>query len=65
MSDNTGELADEILAELTPVEELVRDLANDRTVYEYQVEEAIEHIETAQGNASEILDQYEDQHGPI
>lgn len=67
MSDtqNIGELADEQLGHLTPIEELINDLVNDREVYDYQIEEAVEHLEQTQDNANEILRRFEKQVGPI
>lgn len=52
----TRELADDQLTALTQLEELLDDLANDREVYDYQVREGVEAVETAQEHAVEMLD---------
>lgn len=62
---NIGELADDQLRHLTPIEELINDLANGREVYDYQIEESVEHLDEAQGNAAEILRRFEKQVGPV
>jgi len=52
----TRELADDQLTVLTQLEELLDDLANDRQVYDYQVREGVEAVETAQEHTVEMLD---------
>jgi hypothetical protein len=52
----TRELADDQLTALTQLEELLDDLANDREVYDYQVREGVEAVETAQEHTAEMLD---------
>jgi hypothetical protein len=52
----TRELADDQLTALTQLEELLDDLANDREVYDYQVREGVEAVETAQEHTVEMLD---------
>jgi hypothetical protein len=64
-NQNIGELANDQLGHLTPLEELVDDLANGREVSDYQIEEAVEHVRATQDNANEILRRFEDQVGPI
>lgn len=53
---DTLELADGQLTALTQLKELLDDLANDREVYDYQVREGVEAVETAQEHAVEMLD---------
>lgn len=60
-----GELANDQLGHLTAIEELVADLANGREVYDYQIEEAVEHVEHTQKNANEILRRFEERVEPI
>lgn len=62
---NIGELAEDQLRHLTPIEELVEDLAEGREIWEYQIEEAVEHVEKTQNDATEILRRFEEQLGPI
>lgn len=62
---NTGELADEMLGQLTVLEELVRDIEAGREVYPEQIDRAVENLEDAQGNANEILRRFEETVGPI
>jgi protein-tyrosine phosphatase len=62
---NIGELADEQLAKLTQLEELLSDLENGREIYRYQVEDGAEAVEELQDNAIEILRRFEDTVGPI
>jgi len=45
-----------LLTALTQLEELLDDLVNDREVYDYQVQEGVEAVETAQDHAVEMLD---------
>jgi len=52
----TRELANDQLTALTQLEELLDDLANDREVYDYQVREGVEAVETAQEHTVEMLD---------
>jgi len=46
----------DLLTALTQLEELLNDLVNDREVYDYQVQEGVEAVETAQNHAVEMLD---------
>ncbi len=62
---NIGELADEQLKNLTVLEELLNDIENGREVYDYQITDSVEAVESAQENASEILRRYEKTVGPI
>ena len=62
---NIGQLADDNLRQLTPLEELVRDLANERDVYDEQIRRASECVENAQENSNEILRRFEEQVEPI
>jgi len=55
-SSDTRELANDQLTALTQLEELLDDLANDREVYDYQVREGVEAVETAQEHTVEMLD---------
>jgi len=55
-NSDTRELANDQLTALTQLEELLDDLVNDREVYDYQVQEGVEAVETAQDHAVEMLD---------
>ena len=67
MSDEQriAEMADEQLGDLTVLEELVRDLENDREIYDSQIERAAEAVESCQDNAVEIVKRGEQYGGPI
>jgi hypothetical protein len=63
--ENIGQLADRQLQSLTVIEEVLGDLVRGNDVPAYRVKEAMEDVRRAQGDASEILEQYEDENGPI
>lgn len=56
---DTRELANDQLTALTQLEELLDDLAHDREVYDYQVREGVEAVDTAQEHAVEMIDRCE------
>lgn len=62
---NIGELAEDQLRHLTPIEELVEDLAEGREIWEYQIEEAVGHVKKTQDDATEILRRFEEKLGPV
>lgn len=64
---NTGELANEILSDLTRVEEFLETVSTEH-ISEHRLHElnfAKGGLRDAQENASEILRRYEEEHGPI
>ncbi len=62
---NIGELADNNLACLTNLEELLGDLERGRDIPEWRIREAQEKLKQAQDNSSEIRRRFEKQVGPI
>jgi hypothetical protein len=64
-NQNIGELADDILSQLTLVEEALGDYERTEEIHVAKVEEVIDNLEEAQSDANEILRRFEDQVGPI
>jgi len=64
-NQNIGELADDNLACLTNIEELLDDLDRGREIPDWRLREAREQLEQAQDNSVEILSRFEETVGPI